>query len=190
MRRVQDHQPIQRYALAERRLPSDHPAPVMADEHPPPRVQTAEELCYIIDQMLDAVGRLSARTACLAVSSQVGRDDAPAQSRQIRQLTPSGRPALWEAVQGSGSCAHSIRSLARPLAILQCKLRPSAPKPGGAMVRDRHSLSFEMEKWSEWRDSNPRPLVPQTSALTGLRYTPTAALIGEPLRTCNAWNRA
>ena len=29
------------------------------------------------------------------------------------------------------------------------------------------------EKWSEWRDSNPRPLVPQTSALTGLRYTPT-----------------
>src|ERR1700691_5125497 len=33
-------------------------------------------------------------------------------------------------------------------------------------------------EWSEWRDSNPRPLVPQTSALTGLRYTPTALLIG------------
>ena len=29
-------------------------------------------------------------------------------------------------------------------------------------------------KWSERRDSNPRPLVPQTSALTGLRYAPTA----------------
>jgi hypothetical protein len=37
--------------------------------------------------------------------------------------------------------------------------------------------------WSEWRDSNPRPLVPQTSALTGLRYTPTLALIDKaPVR--------
>ncbi len=35
-----------------------------------------------------------------------------------------------------------------------------------------------MFEWSEWRDSNPRPLVPQTSALTGLRYTPTAPVIG------------
>ena len=34
--------------------------------------------------------------------------------------------------------------------------------------------------WSEWRDSNPRPLVPQTSALTGLRYTPTLCLIVMP----------
>src|SRR4029077_754418 len=29
--------------------------------------------------------------------------------------------------------------------------------------------------WSERRDSNPRPLVPQTSALTGLRYAPSLA---------------
>ena len=28
-------------------------------------------------------------------------------------------------------------------------------------------------KWSERRDLNSRPLVPQTSALTGLRYAPT-----------------
>ena len=28
-------------------------------------------------------------------------------------------------------------------------------------------------KWSERRDLNPRPLVPQTSALTGLRHAPT-----------------
>jgi hypothetical protein len=41
-------------------------------------------------------------------------------------------------------------------------------------------------KWSEWRDSNPRPLVPQTSALTGLRYTPTPLLIGRPSAPCNA----
>jgi hypothetical protein len=42
------------------------------------------------------------------------------------------------------------------------------------------------ERWSEWRDSNPRPLVPQTSALTGLRYTPTALLIGAVAASCNA----
>src|SRR5580700_11684780 len=41
-------------------------------------------------------------------------------------------------------------------------------------------------EWSEWRDSNPRPLVPQTSALTGLRYTPTAALIVSGGAPCNA----
>jgi hypothetical protein len=40
--------------------------------------------------------------------------------------------------------------------------------------------------WSEWRDSNPRPLVPQTSALTGLRYTPTPALIEKALVGRNA----
>ena len=39
---------------------------------------------------------------------------------------------------------------------------------------DNAQRKFIWKKWSEWRDSNPRPLVPQTSALTGLRYTPTA----------------
>src|ERR1700734_1085389 len=38
--------------------------------------------------------------------------------------------------------------------------------------------NFQGVEWSEWRDSNTPPLVPQTSALTGLRYTPTALLIG------------
>ena len=33
-------------------------------------------------------------------------------------------------------------------------------------------IDFAFEKWSERRDSNPRPLVPQTSALTGLRHAP------------------
>src|SRR5580693_7419901 len=46
---------------------------------------------------------------------------------------------------------------------------------------------FQEVKWSEWRDSNPRPLVPQTSALTGLRYTPTAALIGKRRSHDNAF---
>lgn len=44
----------------------------------------------------------------------------------------------------------------------------------------------QSDKWSEWRDSNPRPLVPQTSALTGLRYTPTARLIMKGLFRRNA----
>ncbi len=48
---------------------------------------------------------------------------------------------------------------------------------------DRRSA---MSEWSEWRDSNPRPLVPQTSALTGLRYTPTAPLIVSAVAPCNA----
>ena len=43
-----------------------------------------------------------------------------------------------------------------------------------------------MSEWSEWRDSNPRPLVPQTSALTGLRYTPTAPFIVSAVERCNA----
>ena len=40
-----------------------------------------------------------------------------------------------------------------------------------------HRIENYVVSWSEWRDSNPRPLVPQTSALTGLRYTPILALI-------------
>ena len=41
-------------------------------------------------------------------------------------------------------------------------------------VRFRYSMQCKF--WSERRDSNPRPLVPQTSALTGLRHAPTALL--------------
>ena len=37
------------------------------------------------------------------------------------------------------------------------------------------SHPVQWDRWSERRDSNPRPLVPQTSALTGLRYAPTLA---------------
>ena len=35
---------------------------------------------------------------------------------------------------------------------------------------------FSAGCWSERRDSNPRPPVPQTGALTGLRYAPTGPL--------------
>ena len=54
--------------------------------------------------------------------------------------------------------------------------RTRAPAARGR--RGSEQAERKMFEWSEWRDSNPRPLVPQTSALTGLRYTPTAPLIG------------
>src|SRR5271166_3707724 len=41
------------------------------------------------------------------------------------------------------------------------------------------SLDFEGVKWSERRDLNSRPPVPQTGALTGLRYAPCRALWGQ-----------
>ena len=43
-------------------------------------------------------------------------------------------------------------------------------------IKAGRAIGFKNENgniWSEWRDLNPRPLVPQTSALTGLRHTPT-----------------
>ncbi len=45
--------------------------------------------------------------------------------------------------------------------------RRGAPKGAPSFFK-----TLELE-WSERRDLNPRPLVPQTSALTGLRYAPT-----------------
>ena len=33
---------------------------------------------------------------------------------------------------------------------------------------------FQLDIWSERRDLNPRPLVPQTSALTGLSHAPNS----------------
>ena len=41
------------------------------------------------------------------------------------------------------------------------------------------SLDFEGFKWSEREDLNLRPPVPQTGALTGLRYAPFRALWGQ-----------
>lgn len=42
-----------------------------------------------------------------------------------------------------------------------------------AVRRFRASIFFSGIEWSEREDLNLRPLVPQTSALTGLRYAPT-----------------
>src|SRR3954465_9587683 len=40
--------------------------------------------------------------------------------------------------------------------------------------------------WSERRDSNSRPPVPQTGALTGLRYAPTRQRVRRGLRGCKS----
>ena len=44
-----------------------------------------------------------------------------------------------------------------------------APRPNCKKPIPFVGLTFY---WSGWRDLNPRPLVPQTSALTKLRYSP------------------
>ncbi|MEY2967420.1 MAG: hypothetical protein RIQ64_47 [Actinomycetota bacterium] len=41
-------------------------------------------------------------------------------------------------------------------------------------IENKTSQRFMRKKWSGWRDLNPRPLVPQTSALTKLRHSPYA----------------
>ena len=74
---------------------------------------------------------------------------------------------------------ESVREFPGPFAPLRDFSRTLRPFRSPAMPLDFwRTLIISGLKWSEWRDSNPRPLVPQTSALTGLRYTPTALLIG------------
>jgi hypothetical protein len=59
-----------------------------------------------------------------------------------------------------------------------CSLQRRAGEVRRAKLRSRTSIaekkrtSIAGKKWSERRDSNSRPPVPQTGALTGLRYAP------------------
>ena len=59
----------------------------------------------------------------------------------------------------------------------------------GALDRSRRTIRpyFIGLFWSGRRDLNPRPPVPQTGALTGLRHAPTgtARTIGMRLSRCN-----
>lgn len=72
----------------------------------------------------------------------------------------------------------------QPTATKNARLRREKPS-----LRRLRSFCLYQKRWSEWRDSNPRPLVPQTSALTGLRHAPTAATIGAAPTACNAESR-
>ena len=66
------------------------------------------------------------------------------------------------------------------------KLTDGKARLRGKRKRPAFAGLFNKMEWSEWRDSNPRPLVPQTSALTGLRYTPTRVAIAARRRDDNA----
>ena len=66
------------------------------------------------------------------------------------------------------------------------KARSGPPRSNSLAAGAGPDLDDGEGNWSEWRDSNPRPLVPQTSALTGLRYTPTAVLIVRAAAAGNA----
>ncbi len=50
-----------------------------------------------------------------------------------------------------------------------------APVRASSPSHDRAGPHFRTNVWSVWRDSNPRPPVPKTGALTRLRYTPLPA---------------
>ncbi len=87
------------------------------------------------------------------------------------QQPPSERPHANLASVPRGLLKNDILQLRSALADLdECERILAA-------VRATSGQSIHREAWSEWRDSNPRPLVPQTSALTGLRYTPTGRFI-------------
>jgi uncharacterized membrane protein len=69
------------------------------------------------------------------------------------------------------------------LMVLTIAVYISLSAAGAKRLRDAGESPFWM---SERRDSNPRPLVPQTSALTGLRHAPTGETIGAPPGEGNA----
>ncbi len=102
-------------------------------------------------------------------SKVMTRDLVAASASAPRSFTRRGRSS-------SGSCPILIISATIPKFRRLCSDFPV------------HHLKELTGKWSEWRDSNPRPLVPQTSALTGLRYTPTFATYREG--TARAQRRA
>ena len=112
-------------------------------------------------------GRAGGRAACPGLQDEgvVGREfrqGSRATDRSARYV-----PAVWRALAaGIPDRSHKRqRRLTAPLSN-QPVLRPVI--------------------WSEREDSNLRPLVPQTSALTGLRYAPTRRLIEALPPRCNA----
>jgi hypothetical protein len=105
---------------------------------------------------------------------------------RTRQGLPRGTP-LTEASTLQLSVDNAILPFWSPSTGLgRSGCLPDAYRPARAQFGCATWLRSYWKKWSEWRDSNPRPLVPQTSALTGLRYTPTALLIGRAGAPCNA----
>src|SRR5438874_5828442 len=109
------------------------------------------------------------RSVCLGEQPRAGfmRERGP----RVRTI---GRASLRER-STAGGCGCSLRDcrVGEGLKRLGAK---SAPKHrtlllGGSAV-SYIPLHLQMVGWSERRDLNPGPPVPQTGALTGLRYAP------------------
>lgn len=93
--------------------------------------------------------------------------------------------AWWDGSSVRGAAPQTVR-----LAMSQ---RFGGPRPDRSHKRQRRLTAPLSNQpilrpviWSEREDSNLRPLVPQTSALTGLRYAPTRRLIEALPPRCNA----
>ena len=113
------------------------------------------------------------------------------------QLSAGKTKVIEEFIAASGEAVRELSTLCRLAHILDLGEqgglgRSGTQHPSARTINQLHLQTAStngqgwLAIWSEWRDSNPRPLVPQTSALTGLRYTPTPALIKIALLARNA----
>ena len=83
---------------------------------------------------------------------------------QLMRVRPAGRRTLQERASGL------FRDFLRPT--LHFGVHMFSFREGVQRPRDRETLYFAGINWSEREDLNLRPLVSQTSALTGLRHAP------------------
>lgn len=83
---------------------------------------------------------------------------------------PLGCPAIRDAPTGSPS-----RAPVDPAAPIRRRITMGGVRttPDGPALRSKERLDRQWLEWSERRDLNSRPPVPQTGALTGLRYAPS-----------------
>src|SRR5262249_62165332 len=114
-----------------------------------------------------AGGSLDSFKACVNYLTLTGRTRYLPRHKTFKPLPASaGVPA------GISPCCASQSNLASPVLPEGRFWGSNAPK---FLTRNSHKPLFlaGFFGWSGRRDLNPRPLVPQTSALTGLRHAPT-----------------
>ena len=84
-----------------------------------------------------------------------------------KPATSALRRICREIIENTEGNAKTVDSLRR------CKWTNSTSKSAPKTKKPtRGPVGGESKKWSGWRESNSRPLVPQTNALTRLRYIP------------------
>ena len=97
---------------------------------------------------------------------QVGCGTSPPIARSVMGLLPKSRRALVMPLEKPTLGRGSSHGLTRPACDLNLRT-------GGPLKTDRSRSVLKLfKKWSEREDLNLRPLVSQTSALTGLRHAP------------------